>query len=304
MLPTNICMRSDRKWKRLEHLAYTVRKDILDISYNAHVGHIGPALSIVDILTVLYFGILRAKADRFILSKGHAAAALFAVLTQKGHITKKALATFCRQGGAFGDHPDFDPNRGIELTTGSLGHGLSVGAGMAIGLSRGAGSRSAGPKSRIFVLISDAELNEGSIWEAAMFAGHHRLSNLTAIIDNNGQQAFGKTKEVLDTRPLDKKWQSFGWDVDIVNGHSHTQLSRALAKRSKNKPRVVIANTTAGYGVSFMQRKVDWHYWPMSEKQYKQSINDIKRTRSNERVTAARVPSSARSPKECYQEQV
>ncbi len=258
-------MQSKSRWKRLEHIARAVRKDILDISYNAHVGHIGPALSIVDILTVLYFAVLKPKTDRFILSKGHAAAALFSVLCQKGKIPSNHLATYCLRAGIFGDHPDFDPKRGIELTTGSLGHGLSVGVGMALGL----------PKSRIFVLISDAEVNEGSVWEAAMFAGHHRLTNLTAIVDNNGQQAFGKTKDVLDTRPLDKKWKSFDWETRIVNGHNHKQLYKALAKPSKIKPTIIIANTTAGYGVSFMQKKVDWHYWPMSEQQYKQALKDV-----------------------------
>ena len=253
------------RWKKLQQVAYAVRKDILDISYKAHVGHIGPALSIVDILTVLYFGVLTPKRDRFILSKGHAAAALFAILTRKGLIKKEALATFCREGGVFGDHPDYNPAIGIELTTGSLGHGLSVAAGMALGL----------PKSRIVVLVSDAELNEGSVWEAAMFAGHHGLDNLTAIIDNNGQQAFGKTRDVVDTRPLDAKWKSFGWDVRVVGGHNHKQLYTALVKPSKNKPVVIIANTIAGYGVSFMERKVDWHYWPLTENQYKKSLRQI-----------------------------
>ena len=261
--------------KKSAHLASTVRKDILDISYKAHVGHIGPALSIVDILAVLYEGIVRVNPqkpldpsrDRFILSKGHAAAALFATLCRRGFFPRKKLFTFCRHGGAFGDHPDYNPRLGIELTTGSLGHGLSVGAGLAIGL----------PKSRIFVLISDAEINEGSVWEAALFASHHKLNNLTVIVDNNGQQAFGKTKDVLDTRPLDQKWKTFGWDTNVVGGHNHNQLYKALVKPSK-KPTVVIANTTAGYGVRFMEKKVDWHYWPMSDDQYRQAIKDIEIT--------------------------
>lgn len=256
-------------------IAREIRKDVLDMCFHAHVGHIGPALSIVDILTVLYFNTLNVNPtkpihphrDRFILSKGHAAAALFAVLSKKGYFAHKKLMTFCMPEGAFGDHPDYDPKFGIELTTGSLGHGLSVGSGMAMGL----------PASRVFVLLSDAELNEGSVWEAIMFAGHHHLDNLTIIIDDNGQQAFGKTHEILNIQPLDKKLQSFGWQVTSVNGHDHAKLSKALNKSHPKRPHAIIAKTLCGYGVSFMEHKIDWHYLPMNDQQYQRALRDIQK---------------------------
>ncbi|MBI5449200.1 transketolase [Candidatus Gottesmanbacteria bacterium] len=254
-------------------IARDIRKDVLDMCFHAHVGHIGPALSIVDILTVLYFDTLKVNPsnptnpnrDRFILSKGHAAAALFAVLSKKGYFSSKLLMTFCMPSGAFGDHPDYNPKFGIELTTGSLGHGLSVGSGMAMGL----------PASKIFVLLSDAELDEGSVWEAIMFAGHHHLSNLTIIIDDNGQQAFGKTCDVLDTRPLDKKLPTFGWQVSTVNGHDHKALHSALTKSHPRHPHCIIAKTVCGYGVSFMEHKIEWHYFPMNGQQHTQALKEI-----------------------------
>jgi len=250
--------------------------------YQAHIGHIAPALCITDILTVLYFRILRLDPqhhtnplrDRFILSKGHAAAAFYATLARRGFIQRKDLFTYCREGGLLGTHPDYQPQLGIELTTGSLGHGLPVGVGMAIALRKIAKNR-----PRVFVLLSDAELNEGSNWEAMMFAAHHKLDNLVVIVDDNGLQAFGRTKDVLNLQPLSKKWKAFGWHTLEVNGHSTSELIKALDPVPKipGKPTVIIAKTIGGKGVSFMENKVEWHYWPIDQKQYLRALRDIKK---------------------------
>lgn len=262
--------------KILEKKARQIRKDILDISYQAYVGHIGSALSIVDLLTVLYYRVLRldpkkplnSRRDRFILSKGHAAAALYAVLCQKGFFSRKKLFTFCQDGGFFGVHPDYHPELGIEFTTGSLGHGLSVAVGLALGLKG---------KSRVFVLISDAELNEGSTWEAMMFAGHHQLDNLTVIVDDNGSQALGKTREILDLQPLASKWQAFGWQTKVVDGHDLQSLVAVFSKIpfQTSQPSVLIAKTVIGKGVSFMENNFEWHYWPMTKKLYQKALKEI-----------------------------
>jgi transketolase len=265
---------------KLIQIAQQIRKDILEISYQAHTGHIGPALSVADILTVLYFDILNVspshptdpERDRFILSKGHAAAALYSVLYRKGYLDKKQLFGFCRDGGMLAVHPDYNPAYGIELTTGSLGHGLSVGAGLALGLAK---TRASPP--RVFVLISDAELNEGSTWEGVMFAAYHKLNNLILLVDDNGQQAFGKTKEVLDLEPIAQKLEMFGWQTATVNGHDTAEILNALKKipSKKSSPYALVCKTILGYPVSFMMRKVDWHYLPIDTKLYKQALKDI-----------------------------
>lgn len=262
----------------LEKKTRKFRKDILDISYHGKIGHLGSAFSIIDILTVLYYDVLNInsknalhpKRDRFILSKGHAASALYVVLSDLGFFSKEKLWTFCRNGGVLGVHPDYHPQYGIELSTGSLGHGLSVGAGMALGL----------PNIRVFVLISDAELNEGSVWEAVMFAAHHRLDNLTVIIDDNRLQAFGRTKDVINMRSLKRKWESFKWGVTLIDGHSIKDLRNVFNNLPiiSGKPNVIIAKTIIGKGISFMEDRMDWHYWSLSEYFYKKALKEIKKT--------------------------
>lgn len=265
--------------KKLARLAKNIRQDILKMSYQANVGHISSALSIADILAVLYGGVLKINSkrpfdklrDRFILSKGHAASALYAALYQKGFIAKKKLFSFCQDGGSFGVHPEHNPKLGIELSTGSLGHGLSVGAGLALGL------RNLKRVPRVFILLSDAELNEGSVWETVMFAAHHQLDNLSAIVDDNGLQAFGRAEEVINLQPLKKKWQSFGWAAKVVNGHDVQALFNALNNLpfSTGKPSVVIAKTTGGKGVSFMEDKIEWHYFPLNKKTYQKALKEV-----------------------------
>ncbi len=261
--------------------ANEIRRDVIEISYRAGVGHIAPALSIIDILTVLYFSILRINPknptkktrDRFILSKGHAAAALYATLRHRGFFTKKKLRTYCQDNGAFGVHPDYNIRFGVELTTGSLGHGLAVGAGMAISL------KDTYPRNspHVFVLVSDAELNEGSVWETIMFASHQKLDNLTLIIDDNGLQAFGRTKDVLNIQPIEDKLNVFGWQTMCVNGHDMTALEKILTNIpfQNGKPNAVVAKTIGGKGISFMEDTIEWHYLSLSKEQYKKALKEL-----------------------------
>ncbi len=253
-----------------------IRRIIIEESKRANVGHIGSALSIADIISVLFESELHLPGtddpmrDRFILSKGHAALALYAALHLKGILTAHELQTYCCDGSLLGVHPEHHL-AGIDFSTGSLGHGLSIGAGAALA------SRLKGTPYRLFVLVSDAECNEGSLWETVMFAAHHNLANLIAIVDNNGQQAFGKTKDIIDLNPLGEKWQTFGWEVHEVDGHDAGEIGRTLRglNSSSGSPKVIIAHTTCGKGVSFMEGKVEWHYMPLSDEQYVQALREI-----------------------------
>lgn len=262
---------------QLLKLSLQVKHLILEISYRAQVGHIGSALSVADIIAVLYGKVLNVtpdnldspNRDRFILSKGHAAAALYSVLYLRGFISKKTLNTFCKNGSRLGVHPE-SGIAGIEIGTGSLGHGLSIGCGMALSAKKDKLT------SRVYVLISDAECDEGQVWEAAMFAAQHKLDNLTVVIDYNKVQAFGTTSQVLELEPLAEKWKSFGWEVSEVDGHNLDKLSMAFAgKWKKNKPRTVIAHTIRGKGIFFMEHSMEWHYNTVTKKQYLSALKEI-----------------------------
>ncbi len=260
-----------------DNFAYNVRRIILEQSMRARVGHIGSALSIADIVTALYNNIFRntdsdgPNRDRFILSKGHAALALYAAIFLKGWLTEKDLNSYCCDATLLGVHPEC-ALKGIDFSTGSLGHGLSMGAGAALASGLQNSSR------RVFVLASDAECNEGSVWEAAMFSAHHQLSNLVLIIDLNGQQALGYTDDVLKTSPLAEKWRVFGWDTYEVDGHNISEITDTIKSldTASGKPHVIIAKTIFGKGVSYMEGQIKWHYWPMSEEEYKKAITEIK----------------------------
>jgi transketolase len=220
--------------------------------------------------------------DRFILSKGHAALALYAVLALKGWISSGDLASFCGDGSLLGVHPECEVP-GIDFSAVYLGHGMGIATGAALA------ARLQQSERRVFCLISDAECNEGSVWEAAMFAAHHRLHNLTAIVDVNGQQAFGRTQDVLDLPNLKERWQAFGWRATEVNGHSLDELSTCFREESKpgDGPRVILARTIFGYGVSFMMEgraltqshladhTINWHYLPMSDDEYGLAISEL-----------------------------
>jgi transketolase len=255
-----------------------IRKIILDQAKRANVGHIGSALSVADIIATLYFDVLKISdpenpdRDRFILSKGHAALALYAAFFLKGWITTEILNTYCGDNTLLGVHPEHIL-RGVDFGTGSLGMGISYGAGAAFG------AKMQNSKRRVFVLLSDAECNEGIVWEAAMFAAHHKISNLYVIIDLNGQQALGYTQDVLDTAPLGEKWEAFGWQMKEVDGHSREEIINAIqsCEQELTRPHVLIAHTTFGKGVSFMENKIKWHYWPMSMDEYRLALENVER---------------------------
>lgn len=253
-----------------------IRRIILEQSKRANVGHIGSCLSVTDIISALYGTILNItdpdnpNRDRFVLSKGHAALALYAALSLKGWITAEQLNTFHGDGSLLGVHPEHQLH-GIDFTTGSLGQGISFGVGAALAAKMQQSER------RIFVLMSDAELNEGSTWEAVMFAGQHQLDNLYIIIDMNGQQALGYTKDILDLHSIADKWGMFGWHVEEVNGHDQQAIIAAVDKgvTVDRKPHVILAETVFGKGVSYMEHQIKWHYWPMSDDDYSIALQEI-----------------------------
>lgn len=257
------------------HLSRGIRRIILQQSKRANVGHIGSALSIADLLAALYGFVLRGDGpadwhrDRFILSKGHAALALYAALRLKEWLTDEELDTFCAEGSFLGVHPDHGLP-GVEFSTGSLGLGLSFGAGSALAARLQQSSR------RVFVLVSDAECNEGSLWEAVTFAAHHQLANLVAIVDLNGQQALGYTDDVLSMTPLGDRWRAFGWDVHDVDGHDVKAVATTIDNLDgSGPPHVLIARTRFGKGVSFMENTIKWHYWPMSDEEFRRAVREV-----------------------------
>ena len=253
-----------------------IRRIILEQSHRARVGHIGSALSVADIVAAIYGRMLRISAhddperDRFVLSKGHAALALYAALHLAGRLSADQLNTYCGDDSLLGVHPEHSLP-GVDFCTGSLGQGLSFGTGA------GLAARLSGSSRRVIVLLSDAECNEGSVWEAAMFAAHHKLGNLLAIVDANGQQALGYTEQVLSLTPLAARWRAFGWDVHEVDGHSVPDLVQTAngLETAAGPPHVLIARTTFGRGVSYMERQIKWHYLPMSDAEYAQALEEI-----------------------------
>jgi len=259
--------------------AASIRRIIIEQSWRSGVGHIGSALSVADLVAWLYAGVLRIDSpadperDRFVLSKGHAALALYAALHLRGWLSQEQLDCFCGNGSLLGVHPEHQLT-GIDFSTGSLGQGLSFGVGAALA------AKSQNCKRRVVVLLSDAECNEGAVWESAMFAAHHRLDNLTVVIDSNKQQAFGYTKDVLDLQPLEKRWQAFDWHAVSVDGHDAAALATVLNELDKGsgRPRVIVANTVFGKGVSFMQSQIKWHYSPLSADDYSRAKAELEQS--------------------------
>ncbi len=250
-----------------------VRRHVLEQSKRANVGHIGSALSVADILATMYGRVLKGQPndrdrDRFVMSKGHAALALYVALHMAGYMTHDLLETYGGDGTLLGVHPHHRLT-GVDFSTGSLGQGLAMAAGAALA------ARLQRSHRRVYVLLSDAECNEGSVWEAVMFAAHHRLDNLIAIVDVNGQQALGYTEDVISLEPLEERWRAFGWDVHTVDGHDQEALASTIAGLSAPLPHVLIAHTTFGKGVSFMESQISWHYMPMNDEQYALALHEI-----------------------------
>jgi len=254
----------DIKDASLPKLAARIRGKVIEMSHVAKAPHLGSSLSCVDILVALYWSVLSinpekpldVERDRFLLSKGHAAAALYASLAFRGFFPQSLLDTYAQNDSRLAEHPGPSSVPGIEVATGSLGHGLSIGLGMAF-----AGRIQKNP-FRIFVLLSDGECNEGSVWEAAMSASSNKLDNVTVLIDYNKWQATGRSKDVMALEPLREKWISFGWNCQEIDGHDIGAVIGALqnASRSRGKPNVIIAHTIKGKGVSFMEDDNNWHY--------------------------------------------
>lgn len=261
-------------------LARLVRISSLKMCHTARASHVGSCLSAADLLAVLYRNFLRVDPtrprwidrDRFIMSKGHAAAAHYAVLAHSGFIAKDALDTYCAPGSLLGGHSSHHVN-GVELSTGSLGHGLAVAAGMAL-----CGKREGRP-FRVVSLLSDGECDEGSTWEAALFAQHHSLDNLIAIVDWNKLQSFGRVDEVLRLEPFEAKWQAFRWATRTVDGHDLEAVRLALEAIpfEPGRPSVILAHTVKGKGVSFMEDKLEWHYRSPSAEQLRIAMEELER---------------------------
>ncbi len=249
------------------------------MAHRSKTGHIGSAFSVIDILINAYFGHLKydpkhplaPDRDRLILSKGHACAALYAVLAEAGFFPKQELETYLQDGSRLAGHPHLGSPPGTEASTGSLGHGLSIGTGMALA------AKLDERDNKTVVVISDGECDEGAVWEAALTARQWKLSSLTCIIDYNKIQAFGRTEDVVNLEPFADKWRSFGWRVLETDGHDCTALLSALKQsiEPSDQPMAIIAHTIKGKGVSFMENTIDWHYWSPSDEHFKKAMIEL-----------------------------
>jgi transketolase len=262
-----------------KNMAMKIRLHTLRMTHLGKSSHIGSIFSIADILAVLYGSILNVDPlnprwqvrDRFILSKGHAGAAVYAALAESGFFDVEKLLTHYQDGSDLSGHVSHKGVPGVEFSTGSLGHGLPVGCGMALSAKRD------NAPHRVFVLLSDGECDEGSNWEAALFAAQYKLGNLCAVIDYNKLQSLGPVSETINLEPFAEKWRAFGWDVHEVDGHNHGDINSALDFDSgiSVKPRCVIANTTKGKGVSFMENSVLWHYRSAQGVEYEAALKEL-----------------------------
>ena len=262
----------------VSELARKIRVQVLRMTHKAKASHVGTSLSIADILAVLYGSVLQIQPtepespdrDRLIVSKGHSAAAVYAVLAETGFYPRTWLDTYCQDGSRLAGHVTRGVP-GVEASTGSLGHGLAIGCGMALGAKRGQNS------NRVFVLMSDGECDEGSTWEAALFGPHHRFDNLVAIIDYNKIQSFGSVKEVLDLEPLADKWRAFGWSVRELDGHDIAEIVAALdaLPYAADMPSVIIAHTVKGKGVSFAEDTHLWHQNMIDDEIYQKALDEL-----------------------------
>lgn len=265
--------------QELKEKAKKIRRNIIEQVYNAKSGHPGGSLSSADILTVLYFNEMNInekepqwdKRDRFVLSKGHAAPVLYATLAEKGFFEEKELLSLRKINSILQGHPDMNKVPGVDISTGSLGQGLSVANGMAIS------AKIDNLDYRVYCLLGDGEIEEGQIWEAAMTSSHYKLDNLCVIVDNNNLQIDGTIDKVMNSYPIDKKFESFGFNVINIDGNNIEEIIKAFekAKKVKGKPTVIIAKTIKGKGISFMENQVGWHGKAPNEEQYKTAIKEL-----------------------------
>lgn len=258
---------------QLKEHARAIRREIIEMAHRSGAAHVGSALSCTDILVALYFHTLRLipweQRDIFVLSKAHASMALYATLAHGGIIPEELLKSYYQDGGELPGHLDRRPDFGVECSTGSLGHGFNIALGIACGLKKKDSDR------RVFVLIGDGESQEGSIWEGAMFAPRFGLSNITAILDYNNLQGYGRPNDVCRFEPVVDKWIAFGWDVTVVNGHNYTELATVLSAVS-DRPRLILANTVKGKGISFMEDELIWHYYVVTDEIRKRALEDLR----------------------------
>ena len=274
--------------QRLNKITNSIKYEIINMIYLAQSGHPGGSLSAASIISVLYFHVMRIDPkspqwddrDRFILSKGHACPVLYAALALRGFFPREDLSTLRQLNSSLQGHPDMRKTRGVDMTTGSLGQGLSVGIGMALG------AKLDNKDYRVYVMLGDGELDEGQVWEAAMFAAKYKLNNILVIIDCNKLQIDGTTEKVMPLEPLVDKWKAFRWNVVEVNGHNVDEILTAMKKfkLTRNMPTVIIAHTVKGKGVSFMENNPDWHGRVLNKQEYEQAIKEIsgEKEKSNE----------------------
>lgn len=263
----------------LKKKAKEIRVEIIKMIYKSQSGHPGGSLSAADIVTALYFEILNIdpnrpnweERDRFILSKGHACPVWYVCLAEKGFFPKENLAKLRKIGGILQGHPDMCKVPGLDMTTGSLGQGLSAGVGMALG------AKTKGLQFKTYVMLGDGEINEGQVWEAAMSANKFKLNNLIAMIDYNNLQLDGQCNEVMPIEPLADKWQSFGWDVKEIDGHNMHEILTVFydLKKQQENPTIIIAHTIKGKGVSYMENQLNWHGKAPNEEQFQQAMKEL-----------------------------
>jgi len=266
---------------RLREKARFIRLETIRLIEIAKVGHYSSVFSVAEILAALYYDVMSIRhgepdwpdRDRFLLAKGHAAVGLFPILSEYGYISKAVLDGYTRLGNPLGDHPDMRKVPGVDFSSGSLGHALSAGFGMAMG------GRMQGKDFHVFVVLGDGEMQEGQVWEAAMAAAHHKTSRLVAIVDRNGFQLDGAVDDVIGVEPLDEKWRAFGWEVHVVDGHNLYDLTTVLRKitadTSRRAPVCVIAKTVKGKGVSFMETDLGWHLGYLAPPDAERAVQEI-----------------------------
>lgn len=264
-------------------LAWRIRRYAVELTHLAHASHLGSILSLADIIAVLYTDVVRldplnpqwSERDRVILSKGHAGVAIYIALAELGFFPIRELKKYCTNGSYLLGHVSHMEVPGVEVSTGSLGHGLPIGTGMALS----ARSKKEQFRNQVFVVMGDGECSEGAVWEAALFAAHHKLTNLKVVIDANDMQGLGFCNDILNLSPLKAKWEAFGWRVHEVDGHDHRALLSALSVKDTIAPTCIIAHTVKGKGVSFMENNLLWHYRDPQGADYQNAVSELETTR-------------------------